>query len=373
MVNATLLNNYIGPVLVLFILPIILAIVILIFVVRNVVPVMHFLYADARIHARSKYMITESLLLELTEAKSLKEFRSLLRETIYGEALEKTGDSLRSVHVSLEEGYINSIYELIEMSPQKSKPLLDSYLMFLEIKILKIIYRAKFNKMEIDESFVYTIGNIDSTLLKHLLDTETVADISVVMTNTAYSKVFEKKYSTLEEFENSVDEFVFNNFVDTIKKTKIYDGNYIMDILNKKIDIYNILALLKFRVRGIEKEKQKELLVNNKSSLCLRFDKLINSETLKDFAEEFKGLVYYESLTKAFEKYEKDHSLAHFENELYRLFKKYVADNEMAHTLGPYPLFSYLIKRELELRNLFITSRGIDVEFSTEKIKEMIV
>ena len=50
--------------------------------------------------------------------------------------------------------------------------------------------------------------------------------------------------------------------------------------------------------------RQKNLLVNNKTSLCLRFDKLINAETLKDFAEEFKGLVYYEPLTKAFEKYE---------------------------------------------------------------------
>jgi len=366
------LNNYIGPVLVLFVLPVILAVVILIFVVRNVTPIMHFLYADARIHARSNYTVSGSLLLELTGAKSLKEFRSLLRDTIYGEHLEKIEDNLRSVHVSLEKGYTDSIYELIEMSPQKSKPLLDSYLMFLEVKMLKIIYRAKFNKVEIDESFVYPIGNIDRNLLKHLLDAETVADISVVMTNTTYSKVFEKKYPALEEFEVAVDEFVFNNFVDTIKKTKIYDGNCIIDILNKKIDIYNILALLKFRIRGMEKEKQKNLLVNNKSSLCLRFDKLINAETLKDFAEEFKGMVYYESLTKAFEKYEKDNSLAHFENELYRLFKKHVMDNELAHTLGPYPLFSYLIKRELELRNLFITSRGIDAGFSTEKIKEMI-
>ena len=370
--ETTFLNNHLGPVLVSFILPIILAVVILIFVVRNVTPIMHFLYANGRIHARSKYMISKSLLLDLIEAKSLKEFRSLLRETMYGETLEKTDDSLRSVHVSLEKGYINSIYELIEMAPKKSKPLLDSYLMFLEVKILKIIYRAKFNKMKLDESFVYPIGNINRNLLKHLLDAETVADISVVMTNTIYSKIFEKKYSTLEEFENAIDEFVFNNFVDTIKKTKIYDGNCIIDILNKKIDIYNILALLKFRIRSIEKEKQKNLLVNNKTSLCLRFERLINAETLKDFVEEFKGLIYHAPLTKAFEKYEKDNSLAHFENELFRLFKKYVADNEMAHTLGPYPLFSYLIKRELELRNLFIISRGIDVGFSTEKIKEMI-
>ena len=153
----------------------------------------------------------------------------------------------------------------------------------------------------------------------------------------------------------------------------MYDNKAILEILNKKIDISNILAVLKLRIRNAEKEKQKSLLIDNKTELCLRFDKIIAAETLKDFAEAFKGLPYHEPLAKAFEKYEKDDSLSHFENELYRFFRNFVAGNELSHTLGPYPLFSYLIKRELELRNLFVISRGIDAGFSVEKIKEMIV
>ncbi len=66
-------------------------------------------------------------------------------------------------------------------------------------------------------------------------------------------------------------------------------------------------------------------------------------------------------------------AMAHFETEVYRYFKKYVADNDLRHTLGPYPLFSYLIKKEMELRNMFIISRGIEAGFSIEKIKRMIV
>jgi len=366
----SLINN---PPLLVFILSVLTVIVILIVVVRNVIPVSHFLYANARTQARTNYMVKDSLLMELIEAKSLKEFRSLLKETIYGEEVEKAGEGLWGFHAALEKGFIGAVLELIELNPEKSKKLFDAYLMFFEVKILKIIYRAKLMGIKLGEGMVYSIGNINENLLNHLMGTETVADIKVVMEPTIYAKIFEKEYPSLEDFEVDIDEFVFNNFVGVVEKTKMYDGNYIVDILNKKVDILNVLALLKFRVRGVEKEKQKDMLIDNKTQLCLRFDKLIEAETLKDFVEGFNGLPYHGALVKAFENYEKDNSLVHFENELYRFFKEFVVGNELSHTLGPYPLFSYLIKMELEQRNLFVISRGIDAGFSAEKIKEMII
>jgi len=367
------LRPLLNPVFLAFIFPILLVIVILIFVIRNVAPVGHFIYANARIQARSNYMVTDGLLLDLTEAKSLKEFRSLLGETTYTEELEKSKEELRSFHIALEKGFIDSILELVELSPKKSKSLLNAYLMFFEAKILKIIYRARLVKEKIDESLVYAIGDINENLLKHLLKTESVADIKVVMAHTEYAEIFEKEYVNLEEFEVEIDEFVLNNFVNVVEKTKMYDGKYIIDILNKKIDISNILALLKFRIRGTEKEKQKKLIINNETELAKRFDNLISAASVQDFVEVFKGLDYYEPMSKALKDYEKNGAMAHFETEVYRYFKKYVTDNDLNHTLGPYPLFSYLIKKELELRNMFIISRGIESCFSVDKLKRMII
>jgi len=367
------LQTLLNPPLVLFVFSLSLVIVVMVFVIKNVMPVSDFLYANARIQARSSYMVTDNMLLELMQAKSLKEFRSLLRETIYGEELDKGADDLKEIHSSLEKGFINEVFELIELSPDKSKGLFNAYLMFFEVKILKIIYRAKLMNMKIEDGLVFPVGNIDSNLLKHLLTTQTIADIKLVMEPTMYAKIFGEEYSNLEEFEVKIDEFVLNNFVDVVKKTRMYDGKYIIDILDKKVDILNILALLKFRIRNVEKERQAKLLVHNKTNLCSRFDKLIEAETLKDFVEGFKGLLYYDTLANAFEMYEKDSSMSHFENGLYRYFKRSVIKDELKHTLGPYPLFSHLVKLELDQRNLFIISRGIDAGFSAEKTKEMVV
>jgi vacuolar-type H+-ATPase subunit C/Vma6 len=367
------LHNLGNPVFLSFALPLILVVSIVVFVTRNVLPVGHFLYSNARIQARTPYMITEDMLSSLIESKSLKEFRNLLKDTAYAQELEKSKEDLRSFHIALEKGFIDSIKELIELSPEKSKPLFNSYIMFVESKILKIFYRARFVGAVIDENLVYAIGIIDDNLIKHLSETKTLADIGVVMAPTIYSGIFAQKYDSLEEFEVAIDQFVLNKLISIIRITKMYDGRFIIDVLNKKIDILNILAILKFKVRGISKERQMKLLICNNTQVCTKLEALVNESNLTGFVELFKGLPYYEPMKRALDEYQKDNAISHFENELYKFFKREVIGNDLSHTLGPYPLFSYLIRRELELRNLFIVSKSIDAGFSAEKMKRMII
>lgn len=346
----------------------------LIFTIKKVVPLSPFLYSNARIQARTKFLISNTKFIELAECNSLRELANSLRETEYAEELDKVDiNNLKQFQLALEKSFVASLIDLRDLSPNKLKDVFNAYLMFLEAKILKTIYRAVSSNSKLDKMLVFPVGNITSELLRHLLEAKTIADLRVVLEATPYKSVFSKDYSSLEEFEVALEEFIFNNFVKTIQKTKIYEGKYIIEILNTKIDILNLLALIKFRIRGIEKEKQHKLLIYNKTKLCERFEDLINSKDFYSFVDVCKELPYYEALVKALEKYKKDSSLLHFEHELYSYYKRFVIDAELYHTLGPYPLFSYLTKKEIELRNLFIISKGIELKFTAEKIKELII
>ncbi|MBW2989149.1 V-type ATPase subunit [Candidatus Woesearchaeota archaeon] len=372
-----LFHRVFGPVLdppfMILILSASLIIALLIFLIRGVAPMSHFVYANARIQARSNFMVSGRLMEELAEARSLKEFRSLLKETAYEEELEKSREGLRDFHIALEASFISSVRELVGLSPKQSKSLFSAYLMFFESQILKTIYRAKRVGSDIDSSLIYPIGALEDSLIKHLLDAKSTADMKVILAPTAYSKIFEKEYESLEEFEVSIDQLVFSNFAGIVNKIKIHDKKLIMDILNKKIDMMNIIALLKFRARGIGKERQEDLLIKNGSGLCSRAKKAIEAESLEDFVASLEGLPYHAPLDKALESFRKDGSLSHFEEELYRFFKKTVISHDLSHTMGPYPLFSYLTKKELELKNLFIVSKGIDSGLTDKKIKERII
>lgn len=372
-INAIIQNPDLNVISIIIITMIAVA-VILIFVVRSITPVTPFLYANARIHARSNQLISSRKVEEFTDLKNLQELENSLRDTDYIEELEKLPKKdLKYFHKAIEKSFLNSILELKELSPKQAKPLFDAYLMFLEATVLKTIYRIKFYKNKVDEHLIFEVGNINSILLKHLIEAESIADVNTVMSSTIYQEVFSKKYDSIEEFDVAVEEFVLNNFINVAKKTKMYESKLIIDIVNKKIDILNILALIKFRIRNIPKEKQIEYLIKNKTLLNERFKDLIYAETFNDFVNTAKGLPYYDALNKALNLYEKDNLLVHFEYELFKFYKEFVISQDIGHTLGPYPLFSFLIKKEIEKRNLFVLSRGIDAKFLPEKIKEMIV
>lgn len=347
--------------------------VILIYVVKKVMPVSPFLYSNARIQAKSNLLITDQKIHDLTDSKSLRELVNKIKDSDYIQEVDKVNiDNLQEIHAALEKSFLRSVDELLELSPKKIKPLFKSYIIFFEAKILKTIYRAKFSNISINEDLVFPIGNIDEEILKHLLEAKTVADIGVVLEPTPYKDVFKKKYSTTEEFEIALDGFVLNNFIKKAQE-KMYEAQFIIDMVEKKADILNILALLKMRVRNTPKEKQIKLLIDNKTELSERFNDLINATDIAKFVDICKGLPYHEALTKALEKYNKDGLLANFEYELYRFYKKYVIDAELAHTLGPYPLFSFLTKKEIESRNLFVISKGIDSKLNPEQIREMVI
>ena len=356
------------------ILAVLLVIVVLVYVIRSVSPVTPFLYSNARIQARTPLLIDDQKLNELVNCRSLKELSSSLTDSDYSEKLDKLGKlNLRLFHLALERSFVDSLVELIKLSPDTSKPIFDAYLMFLEGKILKTIYRIKLYNLKIEQDLIFPIGNINHIVLKHLLEAATIADMQVTLNQTVYSKVFYKKYDTLEEFEIALDDFILNNFIEVTKKTKMHESKFIIDMMDTKVDLMNILSLLKFRIRNTDKEKQKKLLIKNDTPLSFKFDKLIDAEDLKDFVEVCKDLTYYAPLSKALAKYEKDKSMFHFEHELFRYYKEFVVDQDLYHTLGPYPLFSYLVKKELEQKNLFIVSSGIDSAISSDKIREMTI
>ena len=339
---------------------------------------MTFLYSNARIQARSKYLVGEAKLDSLIEAKSLSEFENSLQDSEYAEFLEGE-KSLRSLHSKIEKGFIESVLELKRTSPEKLAPVFDAYLMFWEAKVLKTFYRMRFIQAqgaaqpEIDEQIVFPVGAVTGAMIKHLSETKTVADMRVVLSTTPYGGVFEKDYGNIEEFEVALDNVVYSNFVAMVKKLKVHDAEHIIRIFNTKFDTLNLLVLLKCEARDIDEDKRKRLLIGNNTPLFARADKLIHAKGVADLVELCRGTEYHKPLEAALQEYGKDKSLTHFEMELYKHHKKSVLDQELYHVQGPYPIFSYLTRKELEQRNLFVVSKGIESGFTPKEMRELVI
>ncbi len=354
---------------------IVLVLVILFYTTKSVSPVLPFLYANARLTARSRHLITDNQLSSLAEMKSMSSMISALRDTDYFEQVEKSND-LRSFQVAIERSMIDTLTELKKLSPDILNNVFDSYMMLWEGKVLKTVFRAKFSKIpveQIHEGLVFSVGSINESLLKHLLDAETAADLGVVMSKTDYAPVFEERYDSIEHFEVALDTFILTGLIDSLKEKKMYDGPAVMDIIRMKYDIMNILVMIKAQIREVPIEERKKLLIDNGSRLSERFEQLSKAENIQQIVDATEKLPYHEALLEALSKYNKDGTLESFEKELSKLFKRVVIGNELNHPQGPYQIFSYLIKKENEQKNLFAISKGIDSGFKPEDIKEVLI
>jgi vacuolar-type H+-ATPase subunit C/Vma6 len=340
-------------------------------------PVQPFLYANARIQARTNYLISDSQFKTLAESKSLSQVISQLQNTDYYEALSRV-NSLREYNLAIEKSFVQAVSELKEVSPKKLNELFDCYLMFYEAKMIKTIYRDKYSKVQAivepeSKELVFEVGSLDSVLLKHLLEAETIADLKVVLSQTVYAPVFEKDYENLEEFEVALDSFVLDYFAKKVEKSKMFDIKSIVAILNNKFDIWNVLTLIKALVRKENKDKKLKLLTKTKSPLSALFERLADAPNIEEIVKLTEGLPVHAALVKALDAYKKDKSLAHFERELYHYYKTFVTESELSHIQGPYPLFAFLTKKEMEVQNLLIIAKGVEAKFSSKDIMEMII
>lgn len=351
---------------------ILLVVAIVYFAIRNTIPVVPFLYANAIMQAESRRSVSEKQWPTLAESQSLSELTNCLRETDYAESIEQAKD-IKEYHIAIEKSFAKTVEELKEITPDSIDPLFDAYLMFWESKMLKTFYRAFLTGQEIDEQLVFPIGRITPSMLSHLKESETLADMKVVMTGTPYEQVFQAEYDSLEEFEVALDNFVFKHFVKKVEKTKVYEGDLVIQLLNFKFDVQNLLVLLKLEARDIPEEQRSKYLIKNDTIIHHLSNDLIKAKSIKDFVNICSRTHFSLPLTQALEKYEEDGSLSHFERQLYTHFKKTVMKHEQLHFQGPYPLFTHLVKKELEMKNLMTISKGIDSKMPSTEIKELVI
>jgi vacuolar-type H+-ATPase subunit C/Vma6 len=339
-------------------------------------PLMTFLYANACVQARSNRIFSGQKIETLAESKKITDFLNAIQETEYTGFIENQ-KSIREIHSSIERGFLEEVSDIKEISPKSMRPIMDAYISFWETKIIKTFYRQKYTEKagakKISKELVYPVGMISAEKIKELHETKTIADMGVVLANTPYSKAFENEYNALEEFEVAIDRIVFDGFVQAVKKAKIPNKKIISGVFNTKFDLMNLLVLLKCEARNIAEERRKKLLIKNDSELFYRAEKMIYSKNIEELVEHCKGLPYYPALLSALEEYKKDNSLSHFEKNLLKYYVKSVCSKELQYFQGPYPLITYLIKKETEQRNLLTISKGIDVGFTAQEIKELVI
>ncbi|MCX8158047.1 MAG: V-type ATPase subunit [Candidatus Diapherotrites archaeon] len=328
-----------------------------------------YLYVTTKIAAKEANVLSEDRLNSALEKNSLADLVYYLNSLGY----KVEGDDLLSFHLSLEKYFLDYSKEIRDSSPKQVQDILDSYFKFYEIKIIKFFYRSRFLGTDINKKLLFSFGSLNEAFLDKLQSTKTVKDIAVVFGLTDYAEVFKKDYITIEDFEIAIDSFVADDFYNKLEKSTIPNKREILDLMERKIDIINILSSIKFLLRDVPKEKRYNLLIKNKSYFSSRLKSICDISSLKDLVNVCDGSDYEIPIKKAYEKYEQTQNIFYFEKELYCFLKREIDKKDLLYFQSPYRIFSKIIKNEFDLMNLIAISKAIDSKLPKEKAKELLI
>ncbi|MHA1911349.1 MAG: V-type ATPase subunit [Candidatus Kariarchaeaceae archaeon] len=329
-----------------------------------------FLYANARMTSRQNLILDRSRLLQLAAIRNLPDFINQLKDTEFYKYMEQINkNSITEFNMGIETGLIESLNEIKEVSPKKFKIVFDAFIKLYESKIIKTFFRSRFSNIHIDRKLLEPIGAINPSLLTHLHDTKTIADIKLVLRDTDYESLFEQDFKSIEEFDLAIEKKVSDDIDNIIKNAKFYNKKTIMDIFKKRADIKKVLTLLKFRIRDKESTVVDEFIKID----GIDVHKIVEAKDLNEFVECFKGTRYEEPLKKGLVGFEKNDNYFSFEKELLRYYRDSVVEKDLNYPIGPYPIVSYMTKKEIEQKNLLILAKGISSGLDKEELKEMII
>ncbi len=324
-----------------------------------------YLYANARVISRSSAIADKARLSQLAGSSTLQDFVNSLKDSEYAPYLENIEkNNITQFNMALEEGFIQSLKDIRKISPAKFQKVFDIYQMIVEAKIIKTFYRSRVSNTPIDKTLLAPIGSINPALMTHLHDTKSVADMKVVLRDSNYKEVFDSEYQSVEEFDLALEEHVIRSIDAVLMKSSFHNKDAILSIFTKRREIRQILTLIKCRLR----EKKIDIRIGS-----IDTKKALECKDMKEFVDLFANTEYSEVLQKALEESKSEESYYSFEKLLWQHYYERVTGTELRYSIGPYPLLSYIVKKEIEQKNLLIIAKGIASGMEKKDIEGMLI
>ncbi len=263
------------------------------------------IFTGARSFALKGALLTTNSLETLAESRSLEELVNRLKATPYTDAASKLQPpyAARKLELALRERLADVHYSLSKTS--KDTDLLELYYMRNIAWNLKIALKAKALDRGYEETMSYVdlhseelLGRRD--LIARVLSSKDLQEATELLMGTEFGKDIAKATATFATnreariFDLYVDHALFSKIAETFSaKSKSYskgDIATVRDLVAIDIDSYNVLALLRAKLWGIQPSESKALLILPAFDVSLpRLQRIANAESISESITALEG------------------------------------------------------------------------------------
>jgi len=359
---------------------VLILLVIIVYLVKYLIDNAPYAYVNARVRSMEARLLDDHRLNELIEAGSLEEVVGLLEDTDYGRYISTTSKDPFSIEKSLDMHLAHIYKTLAEISPEKSKKILELFEKKYDVKNIKTILRAKYVGLDSESTFkmLIPLGTIPENKLRELCESKTVEEVVNGLEGTEYGKILSEKLSIYEESGNliplelALDKYILENLwkVVGIEGT---NEDIFKEFIGRMIDIENLKIILRCKGEKVSSEVILNYLLGVGYELPpWKLKELAEAESMEGVVSSLEGTEYSSIISECLEEYEKSKSIYVFERALDNYLVELGKKLSLRQPFGVGPIIGFITSKEMEVKKLKAIIKGKVEGLSPRDIRELI-
>lgn len=301
-----------------------------------------FILPVSMIKVQEKKLLNEDRLIKMLETNSFKEVLRILNDTDYSYSIATTMQD--DEYEKIINGELERVFKFTREISKNNQEIVDLAALKYEYQNLKLLLKDKGNVLD-----VYNIST-------------GIIDKEELMNN--FNEV--KKYKDFKEACIKLDKMYFKHLLKLANSTNI---SLFIDYAKISIDRYNIVTFLRLKKQNRNVDYLDDILVDGGS--------ISKEELIKVYFNNTYLLLFKKKIaTKTWDTFEKNGDILEiekiFDNMIISLAKEY-----KYITIGPEPIFTYIIAKEYELKalRLILSAKlnDIDIELVKSRLRGVYV
>ncbi|WP_297523499.1 V-type ATP synthase subunit C [Thermococcus sp.] len=325
-------------------------------------------YPNARINAMEAKLLSEQRLGELAESRTLQNLIVNLEDTDYKNFMG-SATTVDELERALERSLASTYLLMEDILPDRVSGFFRLLLEEWDVRNIASVVKAK-KRGEPAVDYVLEIGTIVPRV-RAMAEAKTMEEILVILEGTPYEEPYQKLLLdeiSLTDFETWLYRIYYSKLLDYALSRKDEEERLILgEFVRTKIDITNIITLLRGKAAGLPGEEIRKSLVPGGT---LKLDSALNVEDLGMALAELDSTKYGPVIRSVREEAEKDVSAVRDALEDYLLQR--VGELTKFYPLSIATALSYILRKEREMRRLRALIRLVASGFSPERIKAII-
>jgi vacuolar-type H+-ATPase subunit C/Vma6 len=310
-----------------------------------------------KVSVEKSHLLTKEKFSRLLNSKNLVEYVSELKETIYGQELERlmlpyTTNKLERV---FRENFIETCIKIVRNSPDIVSKFLRTYLIKFEHENIKTILRAVSTGLPFDEIKKRLYLNLETFLERK----------EIILGLKKYEETGSTKY-----FDILLDRMFYENVGELYKNLPKNEREHAFFYVSNIVDRFNILTILRAKLLGYEPHWIRVALAHNFYNISKEtIEQLLMADNFKSALEIIKKSNYAKLFDKTVIDEEK---LAKVEKE----FRQKILLNITKLRFGdPFNIgtpLDFIFRKEIESYNLTALSIGIEYNWKKDDISNLL-